>query len=59
MRKDGESIAGKKKETRCRRNAGNRTLLVVFGLVEEEIGGELFILVTGEIGLNGLVPWES
>jgi hypothetical protein len=36
-----------------------RPLLVVFGLVKEEVGGELFVLVTGEISLNGLVPRES
>jgi hypothetical protein len=30
-------------------------LLVVFGLVEEEVGGELFVLITCEIGLDGLI----
>lgn len=36
-----------------------KPLLVVFGLVEEEVGCELFVLVTGKVGLDGLVSWES
>jgi hypothetical protein len=49
-----------KKRTQNRKcQCVKETLLVVFRLVEEEVGGELFVLVTGEIGLNGLVPRKS
>lgn len=55
-----EIIAGKR-EKNPNADARKETegLLFVFGLVKEEVGGELFVLVTGEVGLDGLIPWES
>lgn len=34
-------------------------LLVLIRLVKEEIGGQLFVLVTGEVGLDDGVPGEA
>lgn len=36
-----------------------RSSLVVVRLVKEEVGGKLFVLVAGEVGLNGLVSVEA
>jgi hypothetical protein len=34
-------------------------LVVLIGLVEEEVGRELFVLVAGEVGLDSLVAVET
>lgn len=31
-------------------------LFVILGLLEQKVGGQLFILVTGKVGLNDLIP---
>lgn len=36
-----------------------RGVFFVIGLVEEEVGGELFVLVAGKVRLNRLVTIES
>lgn len=48
-----QNIKEKKKKVR------SRLLLVVVGLVEEEIGGELFVLIAGEVCLDNGVPGEA
>jgi hypothetical protein len=35
------------------------TLLKVVGLVEEEVGGELLVLVAGEVGLDDQITFEA
>jgi hypothetical protein len=42
-----------------RRRTTAGLLLVVVGLVEEEIGGELFVLVAGEVCLDDGIPGEA
>lgn len=48
-----QNIKEKKKKVR------SRLLLVFVGLVEEEVGGELFVLVAGEVCLDNGVPGEA
>jgi len=37
----------------------NLLIVIVIGLVEQEVRGELLVLVTGEVGLDSHVPVES
>lgn len=34
-------------------------LVVIFGLIKEEVGGKLFILVAGKVGLDSLVTVKA
>ena len=34
-------------------------LFVVLRLLEEKVGREFLVLVTGEVGLDCLIPWKS
>jgi hypothetical protein len=34
-------------------------LFVILGLLEEKVGSQFFVLVAGEVCLDGLIPRES
>jgi hypothetical protein len=34
-------------------------LFVILGLLEEKVGSQFFVLVAGEVSLDGLIPRES
>ena len=36
-----------------------RRLVVIVGLVKEEVGGQLLVLVAGKVGLDGLLAVEA
>jgi hypothetical protein len=39
--------------------SGRRWLVIILGLIEEEVGGKLFILVTCKVGLDSLIPVKA
>lgn len=57
VKRNLEAIKKARKGKWKRRDA--RLILILIGLVKQEVGSQLLILVTGKVGLDDSIPGES